>query len=49
MNYSIQSLGYGLLSMLLVVAVAALCTAVKSALKKHLRKTKRSPHPDGRK
>jgi membrane protein required for beta-lactamase induction len=35
---SIQSLGYGLLSMLFVSAVIAACTVGKSALKKHLRK-----------
>jgi hypothetical protein len=37
-NSSIQSLGYGLLSLLLVAAVIVLCDTVKASLKKYLRK-----------
>jgi hypothetical protein len=44
MHGSIQSLGYGLLSMLLVIAVATLCTVVNTTLKKYLRQINRKAH-----
>jgi Tfp pilus assembly protein PilP len=40
-DYSMQSLGYGLLAFLFLAAVIVACTVGKVALKQYLRKTNR--------
>jgi membrane protein required for beta-lactamase induction len=44
MNSTIQSMGYGLLSILFVTAVVLVCTVGKAALKKYLHNAARKAH-----